>query len=378
MPKTIPLSSPDIGTEEEQLVLSVLRSGILSIGPQVQEFEKLVAQLAGRRFGIAVNSGTSALSLVLKSIGVGEGDFWVTTPFSFVASSNIFLFEGATPVFVDIDPMTLNIDPSALENTLHDLKGSQRIRGILPVDVFGQPADYTRLERLAQEYDLSMVEDSCEAIGSLYKGKPCGGFGIAGTFAFYPNKQITTGEGGMIVTDDAHVAELCHSMRNQGRGASQAWLEHERLGFNFRMDELAAALGVCQVKKLDSFLDARARVAERYRELLAPVQGVESLFIHPNTTRMSWFVYVVILDRGIDRDRVLALLREEGIGCRNYFSPIHLQPLYRKRFGYQEGMFPVTEDISRRTIALPFFNKLNGEEQQTVVHTLSRAIEIAS
>ena len=373
--KTVPLSSPDIGEEEVRAVEQVLRSSILSIGPKVQEFEKLVSEYSGLRYCVAVNSGTSALMLIMKAAGVTVGDRYLTTPFSFVTSSNILLYEGAEPVFVDIDPLTFNMDVRQLEQRYAEDPAKETIKGIVGVDVFAQPLDWDPILDFTQKTGLKVIEDSCEALGSSYKGKNCGSFGSAGAFAFYPNKQMTTGEGGVVVTDDEEIYQLCRSMRNQGRGVAENWLEHVRLGYNFRMDELNAALGIEQVKKLDHFIVKRNAVAERYAMLFSGVSGIRTPVVETYTTRISWFVYVVMLDEGIDRDGIIGYLQERGIQSRNYFAPIHLQPFYKERFGYREGMLPITENVTKRTLAIPFYNNLTVEDQEYVVHTLKGGIE---
>lgn len=373
--KTVPLSSPDIGEEEVRAVEQVLRSSILSIGPKVQEFEKLVSEYSALRYCVAVNSGTSALMLIMKAAGVTVGDRYLTTPFSFVTSSNILLYEGAEPVFVDIDPLTFNMDVRQLEQRYAEDPAKETIKGIVGVDVFAQPLDWDPILDFTQKTGLKVIEDSCEALGSSYKGKNCGSFGSAGAFAFYPNKQMTTGEGGVVVTDDEEIYQLCRSMRNQGRGVAENWLEHVRLGYNFRMDELNAALGIEQVKKLDHFIVKRNAVAERYAKLFSGVSGVRTPVVETYTTRISWFVYVVMLDEGIDRDGIIGYLQERGIQSRNYFAPIHLQPFYKERFGYREGMLPITENVTKRTLAIPFYNNLTVEDQEYVVHTLKEGIE---
>lgn len=385
----VPLSRPDIGPEEIASITEVLKSGVLSMGTQIEAFEELAASRAGVRFGVAVNSGTSALMLIMKFLNPSRGDLWITTPFSFITSSNIALYEKAIPIFADIDPYTYNLDIQAVQETAHQITQgrykigdgrvsaqSDRLRGMIGVDVFGQPIDWDPLITVCNQYRLEIVEDSCEAIGSCYKGKACGSFGIAGAFAFYPNKQITTGEGGVLVTDHADLYEMARSMRNQGRGQDAQWLHHVRLGYNFRMDELSAALGLQQLKKLDRFLELRATVAERYNTLFEPCNFIQTPFIAPYTTRMSWFVYVILVDQRVNRDRLIAYLHKKGIGCREYFHPIHLQPFYQKTFGYSEGAFPVTESIAKRSLALPFHNQLTLEEQEYVVEQIKDGVEL--
>ena len=372
MMRKIPLASPEIGEEEKRAVMSVLDSSILSIGPKINEFEERMADYTNRNYALAVNSGTSALDLILRSVGIAKGDQYITTSFSFISSSNILLFQDAEPVFADIDPETFNIDPDSIRSILDKEKD---IKGIIAVDVFGQPCDWDKINRIADENELKLIEDSCEALGSEYKGENCGSFGLSGAFAFYPNKQITTGEGGVIVTDSEEIYKKSKSMRNQGRGIDENWLEHVRLGFNYRLNELSAVLGIEQLKKIESFITKRDKVAERYNKLLSGINGVNTPHIDTATTKMSWFVYVITLDERINRDAVLDYLRERGIGCRNYFSPIHLQPFYKKRFGFKEGLLPVTEDISKRTVALPFFNNLSGDDQVYIAEILKAAIE---
>lgn len=368
----VPLSSPDITDAEIRAVVAVLRSPNLSLGPKLLEFEAVAAAVANRRHAVAVNSGTSGLHLIVRSLGLGKGDEVITTPFSFIASSNALLFEDVTPVFVDIDSQTLNIDPGRIEDAI-----TTRTRAILAVDVFGQPADYDRLQEIATRRGLLLISDCCESIGSEYRGRPAGSFGAAGVFAFYPNKQTTTGEGGVIVTDDDQVARLCRSMRNQGRGEGDAWLAHERLGFNYRLPELACALGLEQLKRLDEIVARRQEVASVYDKVLAHIPDIQLPHVDDAVTRMSWFVYVVILSEQFeqaDRDGILRALRGDGIGASNYFPPIHLQPFYREQFGFARGRFPITESISARTIALPFHNNLNEDDVAVVARRFESAV----
>jgi dTDP-4-amino-4,6-dideoxygalactose transaminase len=369
---TVPLSNPDITDREIDAVLQVLKTADLSLGPKVREFESKVAAYAERRFAVAVNSGTSGLHLVVRALGIGEGDEVITTPFSFIASSNCLLYERAVPVFVDVDPKTYNIDPGRIEAAITD-----RTRAILAVDVFGQPADYDAIEEIARRRGLRLISDCCESIGAEYRGKKASMRGAAGVFAFYPNKQITTGEGGVVITDDPEIARLCRSMRNQGRGDGSAWLSHDRLGYNYRLPDISCALGIVQLERIDEILRARQRVADVYAGLLEQVDGVEAPHVASETTRMSWFVYVVRLaDRFSreDRDNVLQTMRRYGVGANNYFPPIHLQPFYRDRFTYREGDFPITERVAARTIALPFHNKVTVAECEAVVEHLRAAV----
>ena len=369
---TVPLSHPDISDREIDAVLGVLRTPNLSLGPKVREFEQRMASYAERRHAVAVSSGTAGLHLVVRALGLGEGDEVVTTPFSFVASSNCLLYERATPVFVDIEPTTYNIDPDRIEAAV-----TPRTRAILTVDVFGQPADYDAIEGIARRRGLELIVDSCESIGSEYRGAKASRRGRAAVFAFYPNKQVTTGEGGVIVTDDDEIARLCRSMRNQGRDDASGWLAHERLGYNYRLPDISCALGIVQLERIEDILRARQRVADAYRERLADVPGVHAPFVAAATTRMSWFVYVIRLADEYtrdDRDQVIHELRRNGIGATNYFPPIHLQPFYRRQFGFREGAYPITERISSRTIALPFHNNVTPAETDEVVQQLRAAL----
>jgi len=373
----VPLSSPDIIEKDIETVVGVMKTRFLSIGPKVVEFEKRMGRFAGTKYAVAVNSGTSALHLIIRGMGIGEGDVVITTPFSFIASSNCILFERSKPLFVDIEEDTLNLDADKVEEKLESLSGEElaKVKALLVVDAFGQPADWDRFRQIGEKNNLRLIEDSAEALGAEYKGKRAGSLGEVGVFAFYPNKQITTGEGGILVTDDAELARLAKSMRNQGRGESGEWLDHERLGYNFRMDELSAALGCSQVERIEEILDKRAKVAKIYGERLAEVEEAQVPFIADYVNRMSWFVYVVRLERGIDRNKIIKYLNEEGVQCKPYFTPIHLQPFYRKIFGYKEGDFPITEDVTGRTIALPFFNNLKEEQIDYVVEKLKKGIK---
>jgi perosamine synthetase len=365
----VQLAKPDIGQKEIDSVVEVMKSGILSIGPKVREFEKKIEDYIGIKHAIAVNSGTSGLHLLIKSYGIKEGDEVITTPFSFVASANCILFEGAKPVFTDICPKTLNMDLEAIEEKI-----TERTKAILAVDVFGNPFNIERLRAIASKYNLLLIEDSCEALGSEYKGIKCGSMADGAVFAFYPNKQITTGEGGMIVTNNEEIAELCRSYRSQGRAVTGFWLEHERLGYNYRLSELNSALGSAQMDRLDEIIDKRNCVAEKYNSRLTKIKGVKVPFVSPDVTRMSWFVYVIRLDKSIDRNKIMQYLTDNGVSCRPYFTPIHLQTYFREMFGYKEGDFPVTEEVSASTIALPFFNDLKDEQIDYVVNVIREGI----
>ena len=373
----VPLSSPDIVEKDIKAVLGVMKTRYLSIGPKVVEFEKRMSEYTGVKYAVAVNSGTSALHLIIRGMGIGEGDVVITTPFSFIASANCILFERTRPLFVDIEEDTLNLDADKVEKKLESLSREElaKIKALLVVDAFGQPADWDRFRQIGKKYNLRLIEDSAEALGAEYKGKSAGNLGEVGVFAFYPNKQITTAEGGILVTDNEELARLARSMRNQGRGETGEWLDHERLGYNFRMDELSAALGCSQMERIEEILEKRAKVAGMYGEKLAEVEEVQVPFIAPYVSRMSWFVYVIRLDKDINRDSVIEYLNQEGVQCKPYFTPIHLQPFYRKMFGYKEGDFPITEDVSDRTIALPFFNNLKEEQIDYVVEKLKEGIK---
>ncbi len=377
----IPLSAPDVGRLEEELVLRVLRSGRLSIGPMIEEFERLVADRAGCSHGVAVSSGTSGLHAALAALGVGPGDEVITTPFSFVASSNVILMVGATPVFVDICPTSLNIDPSRIEAAI-----TPRTKAILAVEAFGNCAHMGEYARIAARHEIPLVEDCCEALGCRSGGRRAGSFGRVGVFGFYPNKQITTGEGGMIVTDDPNLAAACRSLRNQGRPAPGAnmstrdpqpmntgsWLAHERLGFNYRMSEVTAAIGVAQMRRFDEIVAGRQKVASLYMDRLLGVPDLVLPTVAPGD-ETSWFVYVVRLAAGYgreERDRVIRGLRTHEIGCADYFPCIHLQPFYRDMFGFGPGRYPVAESVSQRTIALPFHARMSEREVDLVAQTL--------
>ncbi len=372
----IPLSSPDIDQSDRQAVLDVLSGSVLSIGPRVIEFEEGLARAAGRRHAVAVSSGTAALHLIVRALGWGEGDEVITTPFSFVASANCLMYEKVRPVFVDIDPETRCIDPARVEAAI-----TPRTVGILSVDVFGVPADWAALEQIASRHGLQLLTDSCESLGSsrTVDGRRvrAGESGVAGAFAFYPNKQITTGEGGAVVTDDDRVAAACQSMRNQGRDPGAGWLQHARLGFNFRLSELNAALGTSQLARLEQIRERRASVAARYDALLEPLQGRVATPRVPAGATVSWFVYVVELAAqygAAERDRCLEGLRAAGIGCSNYFSPIHRQPYIVEALGHRPGDFPITERIAERTIALPFHTNLGADDQARVAEALTREV----
>jgi perosamine synthetase len=386
IPPIVPMSSPDISDAERQAVNAVMSTPMLSMGPRIEAFEAAVRAFTGAKHAMAVNSGTAGLHLCVRAAGIQAQDLVITTPFSFVASTNVLLYENAVPIFVDVDPRTGNIDAAMVRQAAADLtaggsaaqrwlprKGSSpdsRLKGIIAVDVFGQPADMDALRAVADQHHLALIEDSCEALGAEYKGRPAGMLGDMGVFAFYPNKQITTGEGGLIITNDDQAAHMMRALRNQGRAPGDTWLQHTYLGYNYRMDELSAALGEVQMSRLPELLDSREQVANWYQERLSDLAGVEAPYLAPETSRVSWFVYVIRLAKGIDRERTAARLAELGIPVRPYFVPIHLQPYLVERFGFQPGDFPITEDLGARGLALPFSGKMSEAQVETVCRAL--------
>jgi len=363
----VPLARPNLSAREVELVEEVLRSDVLSMGPYTERFESMLAGIAGRRHGIAVSSGTAGLHLVVRALGIGPGDEVITTPFSFVASANCLVYEGATPRFVDIEEETLGLDPALVEGAASD-----RTVGILTVDVFGMPSRLVELGRTAADRGWHFIEDACEGLGSALHGRPLGSFGDASVFAFYPNKQITTGEGGMIVTDDDDLDATMRSARNQGRDEDGTWLRHVQLGYNYRMDELSAALGVGQLERYEELRQGRREVAAAYERLLSGIPWLR-LPAAPSAADVDWFVYVVQVVDGVDRDAMIVALARRGIPARPYFSPIHLQPFYREHFGHRAGEFPVTERVSRRTMALPFSSRHQPHELERVAEALRSA-----
>ncbi len=365
----IPMASPDIDESDIQAVLEVLKSGRLALGPKAKEFEEKMAEYIGVKYAVAVSSGTAALHILVRALGIGPQDEVLVPSFTFASSVNVILYERATPVFVDIEPETYNLDPEDLERKI-----TKNTKAIMVVDVFGHPAEWDEILRIADKYNLKIIDDSCESLGAEYKGKKVGQFGDAACFAFYPNKQITTGEGGIIVTNNEEIAKMARSLRNQGRGEMGAWLHHERLGYNYRMDEMSAALGVSQLKRIETFIEKRDKVARLYTEKLKSLDFVRPPVVKPYA-RMSWFIYVVTLKDGLNRDEVIKKMEDEGIPTRGYFSPIHLQPYIKGMFGCKEGMLPVTENIARRTLALPFHNNLKEEEIDEVIEVLKRAVD---
>lgn len=387
----VPMSSPEINEDDRQAVLDVLETRYLSFGPKINAFEESVRKYIGAEEAIGVSSGTTGLHLCVRSADIQPGDLVITTPFSFVSSANVILFENAIPIFVDVDPETGNIDPQLIAEAVGDLKSREtrkalrwlpakgaenhgKLKAIISVDVFGQPADYDPLNKVAEENNLVVIEDSCEAIGAEYKGRKAGTFGKFGVFAFYPNKQITTGEGGMVVTNDNQAAELMRTLRNQGRAPGDTWLQHTYLGYNYRLNEMNAALGFSQMKRIDSLINKRQAVAELYNQRLSQMDGVEIPCISPSTTRMSWFVYVIRFEKRFSRDKTAAKLEEAGIPVRPYFLPIHLQPYMRDKFGYKEGDYPITEDLGLRGLALPFFSSMTKDQVNIVCEKLAECL----
>ncbi len=377
------MSSPDLNDDDRQAVINVINTPILSMGKYTLDFEKAFCDLTGAKHAISVNSGTAGLHLCVRAAGIGAGDLVITTPFSFVASSNALLFENAVPIFVDIDPKTGNINPEMVADAAKNIEKylprkskieNRKLKALLPVDVFGQPADMDAINAVAKEHGLKVIEDSCEALGATYKGKQAGTLGDFGIFAFYPNKQITTGEGGVIITDDDEAAHFMRALRNQGRAPGDTWLQHTHLGYNYRIDEMSAAMGASQMTRLDEILSKREQVAAWYEARLAEIPGVEIPFIEPFTTRMSWFVYVIRFDRKINRDEIAKRLDARGIPVRPYFLPIHLQPYMVERFGWREGDFPVTEDLGRRGLAIPFSGVMTEEQVEYVCNIIREEV----
>jgi len=385
------MSSPDITDAERQAVMEVLNTPNLSMGPRIDEFEKAMSDYVGAKHAIAVNSGTAGLHLCVKACGIGAGDLVITTPFSFIASTNVLLYENAIPVFVDVDPKTGNIRPDLVAQAASDLgaggaaarkwlprKGVEAfgtLKAILAVDVFGQPADYDALRAVADRHQLRLIEDSCESLGARYKGRSAGTLGDYGIFAFYPNKQITTGEGGLVVTNDTQAERYMRGLRSQGRAPGDTWLQHTYLGYNYRLDEMSAALGLAQLGRIEELLRKRQQVADWYNERLSEIPGVQPPQLVPETTRVSWFVYVARFEPGRDRDAIARRLDARGIPVRPYFLPIHLQPYMVERFGSRIGDFRVTEDLGKRGLALPFSGVMTEAQVDTVCNALRECVQ---
>lgn len=364
--ESIPLAQPAIGEREEQLVLEVLRSRRLSLGPMLERFEDAFASRVGARFASAVSSGTTGLHLALRAVGVSDGDEVITSPFSFVASANVAVYERARPVFADIDPVTLNLDPAAAAAAV-----TERTAALMPVDVFGYPADLAAFER----FGLPIVEDACEALGAIdADGVTVGARGHPAVFGFYPNKQLTTGEGGMVTAGDREVKRQIDSERNQGRAEDMNRLDHDRLGFNYRLSDLACALGLAQLEHLDELLAGRARVADYYRRALAGIEDLALPCAESGRARRGWFVFVVQLPRGSELGAVMDSLRGRGIPSKPYFPAVHLMSFYREHFGHREGEFPVCEDVASRSLALPFFPEMSEAQVGRVAVALRAAL----
>ena len=369
--REIPLARPFLDEREEELVLEVLRSGRLSLGPTIEEFERLVAERVGAPYAAAVSSGTAGLHLLCRIAGIEPGDEVITSTLSFAASANCFIYEGGVPAFADVDPHTLNMDPASVEAAI-----TERTKAIVAVDIFGYPCELDELREVAERHGLAVIQDSAEALGAEYKGVPVGGHGVPAIFGFYPNKQLATGEGGVVTTHDEETYQLVVSMRNQGRQyAGGSWFDHVRLGFNYRWTDIQAAVGIAQLEKLDRMLELRAQAASRYGELLAGLDGVETLIHDDADHKRSWFVYVVKLAPELDRDAVMAALRRDGVATAEYIPCIHLQEYMRHEYGFREGQFPVAEETSRRTLALPFFPQIEVEDQVRVAEVLRAAVE---
>jgi perosamine synthetase len=362
----VPLARPVLGAAEEEAVVEVLRSGQLSLGPRVPAFERAFAQRIGAAHACAVSSGTAGLHLALRAVGVSDGDEVVTSPFSFVASANVIAYERARPVFADIDAVTLNLDPEAAAAAV-----TQRTTAILPVHIFGFPADVAAFERLG----LPIVEDACEALGAVHPdGTPVGSRGHPAVFAFYANKQLTTGEGGMVTLGSAELKERIDSERNQGRAPDMGWLDHDRLGFNYRLSDVACALGIAQLGRLDAMLADRARVAELYRAALGGIEGLTLPCADAGGARRGWFVFVVQVPHGTGRDETVHALAARGVPSKPYMPAIHLMSFYRERFGHRPGEFPVCEDVAERSLALPFFPQMTESQVARVAQELREVL----
>lgn len=368
--RRVPLARPWIDEREEELVLEVLRSGRLSLGPTIERFEEGIAERVDAPYAVAVSSGTAGLHMLVRAAGIGPGDEVVTSTLSFAATANCFLFEGALPVFADVDPATWNMDPAAVEAAI-----SGRTKAIVAVDMFGYPCELDELRAIADRHGLVLIEDSAEALGAEYKGRQVGSHGPPAVFGFYPNKQVATGEGGVVVCHDEETWKLVRSLRNQGRSyEGGGWFNHVRLGFNYRWTDVQAAIGIAQLEKLDRALELRSAAAARYAELLDGLDGVELAPPDDADHRRSWFVYVLALAPEIDRARVMADLRDRGVDVAEYVPCIHLQTYMREQFGFREGLCPVAEDLASRTIALPFFPQIEPEEQEYVAEALGSVL----
>jgi perosamine synthetase len=367
--RQIALSAPWLDEREEELVLEVLRSGRLSLGPSIDRFEALFAESVGAPYAAAVSSGTAGLHLLCRLAGIAPGDEVITSPYSFVASANCAIYEGATPVFADVDPRTLNVDPALVEAAI-----TPRTKAVVAVDIYGYPCELEELQAICDRHGLALIDDACEALGARYKGSPVGSHGTAAVFAFYPNKQITTGEGGVVTTHSEDEWRLLKSLRNQGRADGGGWLDHARLGFNYRIDDVRAAIGIGQLEKLDRILAHRSSVALRYKELLEGIDGLELPLEDDVDHVRSWFVYVVALPERTDREAVIAGLAERGVQTARYLPCIHLQSYMRERYGFREGLCPDAEGLSARTLALPFQARLDEADQEHVARSLREVL----
>jgi perosamine synthetase len=367
--RQVPLSGPWLDEREEDLVVDVLRSGRLSLGPTIDRFEEAFAEAVGAPYAAAVSSGTAGLHLLCVAAGIASGDEVITSPYSFVASANCAIYEGATPVFADIDPRTLNLDPQAVEAAV-----TERTKAVLTVDIYGYPCELDELRAICERRDLVLVEDACEALGAHYRGRTIGSHGPSAVFAFYPNKQITTAEGGMVTTHSEEEWRLLRSLRNQGRADSGGWLDHARLGFNYRLDDVRAAIGLGQLEKLPEILARRSAVAARYARLLEDVPALLLPCADDGDHVRSWFVYVVALPERVDREHVIEALDARGVQTARYLPCIHLQAYMRERYGFREGLCPVAEAMSARTLALPFHTGLDEDDQEYVATALRQAL----
>jgi len=368
--RRVGLSAPWVGDREEELIAEVLESGRLSLGPTIERFEEAFAEAVDAPFAAAVSSGTAGLHLLCVAAGIGPGDEVITSPYSFVASANCAIYEGATPVFADVDARTLNLDPASVEAAV-----TERTKAVVAVDIYGYPCELHQLRAICDRHGLALIQDACEALGASYNGAPVGSQGASAVFAFYPNKQITTGEGGMVTTHSEEEHRLLVSLRNQGRADGGGWLEHARLGFNYRIDDIRAAIGIAQLEKLSEILAGRSTAATRYAALLSDIDGLVLPCADDADHGRSWFVYVVTLPTGADREAVIATLEDRRVQTARYLPCIHLQPYMRERYGFREGLCPIAEDASARTLALPFHTRIEEDDQAYVAEALRAALE---